>query len=306
MADCKSGCSGSCSSGCKNSCKNSCKDGCKNTCKNGCKDGCKNTCKNGCGGECSSSCTYSCKNSCKGCTGTCEGSCHKGCTNNCVSACSSTCNKTCEGNCYTGCTGSCYKECSGACKGYCASICQTYCQKAQTFTENLSPISNAIGKPKFSWSNPVKAATKTEQASTIQITAKEWNTLKEYIKAATKYCGGTSPSGANASNDPESLDNLISAAKYNDLANGLGLTNVKANETLISADLINALQNTYNSRKIINTLPNGEKPLTGNKNNCCQKGQTCMASGELLSHQKKTEKCKDQTTSSCGGQSPGS
>lgn len=294
MADCKSGCSGSCSSGCKNSCKNSCKDGCKNTC------------KNGCGGECSSSCTYSCKNSCKGCTGTCEGSCHKGCTNNCVSACSSTCNKTCEGNCYTGCTGSCYKECSGACKGYCASICQTYCQKAQTFTENLSPISNAIGKPKFSWSNPVKAATKTEQASTIQITAKEWNTLKEYIKAATKYCGGTSPSGANASNDPESLDNLISAAKYNDLANGLGLTNVKANETLISADLINALQNTYNSRKIINTLPNGEKPLTGNKNNCCQKGQTCMASGELLSHQKKTEKCKDQTTSSCGGQSPGS
>ena len=62
------------------------------------------------------------------------------------------------------------------------------------------------------------------------------------------------------------------------------LTNVKANETLISADLINALQNTYNSRKIINTLPNGEKPLTGGKDKCCQKGQTCMASGELLSH----------------------
>ena len=293
MADCKSGCSGSCTGGCSGSCSGECKGTCKGKC-------------SGCGGACSRSCTHSCDGGCKGCTGNCKGTCCTGCTNNCVSACSSTCNSTCEGNCYTTCDTSCYKTCSGQCKGYCATICQTYCQKAQTFTDNLSPIANAIGKPKFSWSNPVKASTATEQASTIKITAKEWNNLKSYIQTATNYCGGTAPSGANASNDPESLENLISAAKYNDLANGLGLTNVKANETLISADLINALQNTYNSRKIINTLPNGEKPLTGGKDQCCQKGQTCMASGELLSHQKKTEKCKNQTTSSCGGQSPGS
>lgn len=255
------------------------------------------TCKIGCTGFCAATCSGGCKRTCEG---KCRGTCHTGCTNDCVSNCASTCKTKCTGNCYTTCDSSCYDTCESVCKGYCASICQTYCQKAQTFTENLSPIPNAIGKPKFSWSNPVK------EASTIKITAKEWNDLKSYIQTATKYCGGTAPSGANASSDSTSDDNLISAAKYNDLANGLGLPNVKANETLISADLINALQNTYNSRKIINTLPNGEKPLTGGKDKCCQKGQTCMASGELLSHQKKTEKCKNQTTSSCGGQRPGS
>ena len=60
---------------------------------------------------------------------------------------------------------------------------------------------------------------------------------------------------------------MISAEKYNDLANGLGLTNVEANKTLISADLINALSSTYNSRTITNTLPTG-----GGKDQCCQKG----------------------------------
>mgnify|MGYP003307042542 CR=1 FL=1 len=136
----------------------------------------------------------------------------------------------------------------------------------------MIPIANAIGKPEFSWSNPVKAKTKTEEASTIIITAKEWNTLKGYIKAAVPYCGGVAPSKADASNDPEDENSLISEEKYNDLANGLGLANVKANETLISADLINALSSTYNSRQINSGLPNGEYPRTGNKNNCCQKG----------------------------------
>ena len=297
MADCVLGCSGGCSSGCT-SCSGTCKgqcsgcgSGCASTCSGGCKGGCS-----GCGSGCASTCTGGCKGTCKGyCTGTCS----TGCTNNCVAACSSTCNSECKGNCYKTCNTSCYDTCKGQCKGYCATICQTYCQTKQTFTENRN-IANSIGKPAFSWSNP------TEAGKTIQITASEWNTLKGYIQAATKYCGGTTPSGANASSDPKSEHNFISADKYNDLANGLGLTNVKANETLISADLINALKNTYNSRKITNTLPNGEKPLTGGKDQCCQKGQTCMTSGELLSHQKKTEKCSDQRPSECGGQTPGS
>ena len=266
MADCESGCTGTCS---------------------GCSGTCKGTCS-GCSG-----CT-----GCTGCSGSCKGTCYTGCTNNCVSACKSTCNSTCKGNCYTTCDTSCYTSCSGQCKGYCATICQTYCQTEQIFTENQN-IANSIGKPAFSWSNPVEAE------ETIQITANEWNILKGYIQAATKYCGGTSPSGANASSDPKSEHNFISADKYNDLANGLGLTNVIADETLISAALIDALRTTYNNRKINSTLPNGEYPLTGNQNNCCQKGQTCMGSGELLSHQKKTEKCSNQTTSKCGGQTPG-
>lgn len=290
MADCESGCSGSCSGGCSG-CGGTCGGTCTGTCTGSCSGGCS-----GCGGACSSSCTYSCEGTC---SGSCEGTCCTGCTNDCVSACSSTCNSTCKGNCYTTCETSCYTTCSGQCKGYCATICQTYCQTKQVFTQNQN-IANAVGKPAFSWSNSVS------EGETIQITASEWNTLKGYIQAATKYCGGTSPSGANASSDSTSTDNLISAAKYNDLANGLELTNVVADETLISATLIDTLRTTYNNRKINSTLPNGEYPLTGNQNNCCQKGQTCMVSGELLSHQKKTEKCSNQTTSSCGGQSPGS
>lgn len=232
MADCESGCTAQCSSGCGGACSTSC---------------------DSCGGACSSSCTYSCDSTCSG-----------GCEGTCKSGCEGTCTASCSDSCYDSCKDDCLATCKGQCKGYCASICQTYCQKAQIFTDNLSPIANNIGKPKFSWSNTVKAATADSDASTIIITASEWNTLKSYIATATSYCGGTTPSGANASSDPESEHNFISAKKYNDLANGLGLTNVVANETFISADLINALSSTYNSRKINSDLPNGEYPLTGN------------------------------------------
>lgn len=277
MADCESGCTAQCSSGCGGACSTNCTTGCTDNC-------------SGCGGACSSNCTY-----------TCSGTCLGGCEGTCKSGCEGTCTASCSDSCYDSCKDDCLDTCKGQCKGYCASICQTYCQKAQTFTENLSPIANAVGKPKFSWSKPVKAKSETEEASTIIITASEWNILKGYIQTATQYCGGTSPSKADASSDPNSINNFISAEKYNDLANGLGLTNVKANETLISAALINALSSTYNDRKINSDLPNGEYPLTGNQNNCCQKGQTCMAEGQLLSHQK----CKNQTPTKCGDQTTG-
>lgn len=270
MAEC-TGCTGTCSGGCSGSCDGGCTDSCS-----------------GCGGACSNSCT--------GCSGTCRGTCTccNGCSGTCTSSCSNSCYSSCEGNCYTTCNTSCYTACTGQCKGYCSNICQTYCETKQTFTENK------IGKPVFSWTNTVSAGSETELPSTIQITAKEWNILKSYIKAATSYCGGTAPSGPDASNDPNSEHNLISAAKYNDLANGLGVTNVVANTTLISAENIDRLRTTYNSRQITNTLPAGK--YTGGQGECCQSNQVCMASGELLSHQVKTEKCANQTPTTCGDQ----
>lgn len=81
---------------------------------------------------------------------------------------------------------------------------------------------------------------------------------------------------------------------------------VEANKTIISADLIDQLRIAYHTRMIKNTLPSGKNPVEGGQNSCCQKKQTCMSSGELLSHQSKTEKCGDQSTSSCGNQTAGS
>lgn len=265
--------------------------GCTGTCSGGCSGSCSGGCS-GCGGACSSGCT-GCSGTCSGsCSGTCKGSCTccNGCSGTCYSACSDTCNTTCKGNCYTTCNTSCYTACTGQCKGYCSNICQTYCETKQTFTQNTA------GKPAFSWTNSVSAE------ATIQITANEWNVLKDYIKAAAALCGGTAPSGADASSDKNSEHNLISAAKYNDLANGIGVSNVIANTTLISAEVIDKLRTAYNSRQILDTLPAGK--YTGGQGACCQSEQVCMASGELLSHQVKTEKCANQNATKCGNQTP--
>ena len=284
MANCESGCSGSCSGSCGGACSNSCTNLCS-----GCGGACSNSCT-GCSGTCSGSCSGTCKNTCKG---SCTGTCNTGCTNACVSACATTCNSACKGNCFQTCQDSCYQTCSGQCKGYCSEICQTYCETQQVFAKNVSPIANAVGKPTFSWTNEVK------QNSTIKITADDWNKLKGYIKEAVKYCGGTSPSTGDVKKDDP-----ITAATYNDLANGLAVPNVTAKETIITAEVIDKLRTVYNERKIDSSKPAGK--YTGGQGECCQSKQICMASGELLAHQKKTEKCADQSTSSCGGQSPGS
>ena len=92
----------------------------------------------------------------------------------------------------------------------------------------------------------------------IQITASEWNLLKSYIKTATSYCGGTTPSLTDVQ-----PDDFITASQYNDLAAGLGLTSVTANSTFITAKNIDILRTTYNDRKITDTLPIGKNPLTG-------------------------------------------
>ena len=260
-----------------------------------CQD-CTGTCSTTCTGKCTGKCGTSCSNNCSGtcdstCSGKCYGSCKSGCTNDCVQDCSNTCKTTCTGNCYTTCNTTCFETCKDKCKGYCASICQTYCEKQQVFSKNLSPIANAIGKPAFSWKYNVA------ENNTIQITASEWNLLKSYIKVATSYCGGTAPSLADVK-----TNDFITASQYNDLAKGLGLTSVTADETFITTKNIDALRTTYNGRKITDTLPIGKNPLTGGQNQCCQSGQTCMAEGQLLSHQGKTAACKDQTASSCGDQ----
>lgn len=216
---------------------------------------CSGGCKNICGDQCSTSCTNDCYNMCLGCTGGCDGTCWAGCSNSCYT--------TCQGNCYGGCKGQCRTTCTGECKGFCATICQTFCETEQTFAEN------AIGKGTFSWTEDVSSG------KTIQITATEWNTLKSYIKAATQYCGGISPTVE----DVDSGD-FITEEQYNSLADGLNIPHVVADVTIISADVINKLRDTYNDRLILENLPEG-----GGEGQCCQKGQTCMATGQYLSHQ---------------------
>lgn len=273
MADCESGCTGSCTGGCT-SCS-----GCT-----GCR-GC--TSCSGCTG-CTS--CYGCTG-CSSCSGSCDGTCCDTCTNDCVEACMNSCRTECLGNCYTGCETSCYTSCENQCKGYCSQYCQTYCQKQQTFSLNVSPIKNAIGKGTFSWTNPVC------QNQTIKITHEDWNKLKSYIQTATQYCGGTAPDEADVN-----TDDLITEVRYNDLADGLDLNHVTKDVTIISKDNIDILRTTYNNRQIDSSLPYNPSESS---NSCCQSGETCMASGQLLSHQKKTEKCQNQIVSTCGGQSPG-
>lgn len=252
-------------------CENSCTGGCSITCTGSCSGGCSTSCRGGCKGDCSS-CSGSCKGACKGCS-----SCSTGCTGTCTSSCSDSCYDTCKGACYT--------TCSGQCKGYCSEICQTYCQTEQTYSLN------SIGKV-FSWTNPVG------QEKTIKITASDWNKLKGYIQDSIAYCGGTKPTSANvASND------VIYATMYNDLANGIAVTNVSndqsASTSLITAEVIDKLRTAYNSRQIKSSLPAGE--YTGGSGECCQSGQVCMSSGQLLSHQI----CGNQTPTKCGDQTPG-
>lgn len=259
MADCENSCAGSCQGSCQGTCEGTCYTTCYTTC--------SGTCKYTCEGTCSDACTA--------CTGNCQGSCHTQCGSNCCDSC--------YGNCWEKCSESCYITCRGQCKGYCSNICQTYCEKEQTFVKNRDPIANSVGTPEFSWTYPVTAPTDTgQEGSTIKITASEWNTLKSYIQEAVKYCGGKTPSGPDASDDPDSEHNIISAKKYNDLADGLEITRVEVNQ-LISASVINALKNTYNTRKIKANLPNGQ--YTGYENQCCQNNQVCMEQGELLLHQ---------------------
>lgn len=233
-------------------------DSCNNSCTGGCKEGCTGTCA-----------------VCTGCTGTCKNGCTNGCKTGCY-GCDDTCRKACEDTCRD--------TCKSKCKGYCAEYCQTYCEKEQVFSKNVSPINASVGKGTFDWTYDV------ETDKTIKITKSDWNTLKSYIKAATTYCGGTAPSKPNvADNDP------ITASQYNDLANGLDLTNVTANETIITANIINKLKNTYNNRKIKNTLPAGKNNNSTGANQCCQTKMVCMASGQYLEHQAETACKKVQT-----------
>lgn len=254
-------------------------------CLTACASSCTTTCSGGCQGDCSG-----CRG-CTGCSGTCEGSCKGGCNTGCRNGCKGTCVADCEKTCNTSCKSACYNSCNGECKGYCSKICQTYCQTEQNFSQNYGE-KNSPSTGAFSWSNLV------EKDATIKITAKDWNSLKIKIQKATKYCIGnlTTPVQEDvSSNDP------ITADLYNDLANGIEIKNVTNNQneksSLITAEVINALMDGYNSLKFKTSLPNGQ--YTGGQNDCCQSGQICMVNGQLLDHQV----CGDQSESSCGDQS---
>ena len=246
---------------------------------------CNYTCYGGCKG-CGSGCASGCEGGCKGCGSGCSGTCSGGCKGDCEGGCNTGCYSGCKGNCVKDCSESCRDTCKGKCKGYCAEYCQTFCQKEQTFSKNISPIKNPSNdKGSFDWTNSVI------QNATIKILHSDWNTLREYIQEAVDFCGGTKPSLKDVAKDDP-----ITADQYNDLANGIDLTNVTAKETLISADIINDLKTTYNNREIINTLPAGEYDNAAGPDECCQSKETCMASGQYLEHQSLTE-CLDGQTS---------
>lgn len=263
-------CSGSCSGGCDGGCS-SCSGGC---------DGCSG-CTNACTG-----CTGSCDDTCHG---ACESTCNNGCKDACLNTCTTNCRDTCKTSCFETCKDNCYWDCNGVCRGYCAEDCQSYCETKEVFTENLSSngVNNPIGKPKFYWSHDISVN------KTIIITAKEWNTLKSYIKTSTEYCGGTAPSRADVYPTKP-----ITASDYNDLANGLNLPNATADVTLITSNIINILSETYNERKMKNDeIPSGKYPITHMvQNDCCQSAMTCVDKDQVFNpYQIKLEACEPTT-----------
>lgn len=269
MADCQGGCTVQCAGDCSEFCASNCHDTCSGGCRTGCTDACS-----GCTG-------------CTGCTGDCKGACY-GCSS-CSAECDGTCVEDCRSGCKETCDYDCLATCQNQCKGYCSNICQTYCETQQTFSLNTG-YTSAVGTGQFGWSSNVASG------ETILISASDWNILKGYIQKACQYCGGTSPSQGDASSG-----DIITEDRYNDLADGINVSNVSGGPdgTIISADIMNTLVSKFNSRQIISDKPAGQ--YTGGQGQCCQNKQVCMESGQLLDHQK----CKIQTVTKCGNQIPG-
>ena len=99
------------------------------------------------------------------------------------------------------------------------------------------------GQPQaFSWSGNI-AANQTIQSS-YGLTASDWNILVTRAEQHTNWknqSGGTSYSNANVTSGE-----LISANKYNIIANALGVSGVTAGVTIITASVFIALQTAVN------------------------------------------------------------
>ena len=194
---------------------------CGTTCVGKCRTSCKGTCSGGCSRRCGSVCSSSCKN---GCTAQCKGGCKGDCQGGCGSGCTGGCGSGCTGRC-SGCSGTCGGNCSGTSAGTSYGVFD--------WTEGHAPI----------------------KKETISILAEDWNRLVDLI--ANKY---NKPEIAVEPVDSEGKpvkgsakvvkNEVFTAAKYNMLANALGIANVSNDTTkdnsIITADVIDALRIHYN------------------------------------------------------------
>lgn len=193
-------------------------------------------------------CAMSCKGECRtGCTG-----CSNRCSNSCTGRCNAVCKSTCANNCTGGCSGTCQGKCGGSCTGSCGSGCTGRCSGCSgTCGGNCSGTSAGTSYGVFDWTKdhaPVKE-------ETISILAEDWNRLVDLI--ANKY---NKPEIAVEPVDSEGKpiegsakvvkNEVFTAAKYNMLADALGIANVSNDHlndnSIITADVIDALRIHYN------------------------------------------------------------
>lgn len=194
-------------------------------------------------GTCGTTCVGKCKTSCKG---TCKGSCSSGCTGRCNAVCASSCSNNCVGGCKGSCSGKCGGSCSGSCGGSCSGRCSGC---SGTCGGSCSGTSAGTSYGVFDWTTghaPVKG-------ETISILAEDWNRLVDLI--ANKY---NKPGIAAVDSEGKPVegsakvvkDEVFTAAKYNMLANILGIANVSNNHSndnsIITADVIDDLRIHYN------------------------------------------------------------
>lgn len=182
-------------------------------------------------GTCGTTCVGKCKTSCKG---TCKGNCSSGCTGRCNAVCASSCSNNCVGGCKGSCSGNCGGSCSGSCGGSCSGRCSGC---SGTCGGNCSGTSAGTSYGVFDWTTghaPVKD-------ETISILAEDWNRLADLIQTKT---------GVNLQSAKVEVNEVFTAAKYNMLANALGIANVSNDTTkdnsIITADVIDALRINYN------------------------------------------------------------
>lgn len=194
-------------------------------------------------GTCGTTCVGKCKTSCKG---ACKGNCSSGCTGRCNAVCASSCSNNCVGGCKGKCQGGCGGSCSGSCGGSCSGRCSGC---SGTCGGNCSGTSAGTSYGVFDWTTghaPVKD-------ETISILAEDWNRLVDLI--ANKYnkpeIAAVDSEGKPVEGSAKVVKNeLFTAAKYNILANVLGITNVSndhsKDNSIITADVIDALRINYN------------------------------------------------------------
>lgn len=288
--ECEKGCASSCANVCQgtcgNGCDNTCDDTCDNTCLTGCEGNCKNICYSICTSTCRDGCEGNCYNECnKSCYLACFGTCYKACNDTCYTGCLDNCKADCEITCNTSCEDGCLNSCKNNCQNYCSFDGQTYCDYEQIYSKNDGLNAPEGAGESFDWSNPVASGKE------LVITANDWNDLRARIELAYEVCDDSMSALTGLD---VAKGQAISAKVYNNIANALEIEEVDniLKPVPISANIINALKDAYNSLKINEGIP------SEGENSCCQKSQACMTANELA----KIQTCLDQTVSGCSNQ----